>query len=323
MTIERGSCGHGWHFYSAHADKVTPYWTKSLTTRREQKLGIKGFFFRRAMRMIAARIAPDQIPMSRPRVLERNYFSATLTRGCGLPEALVDGVSADGILARAWNNLTHEYREHVLIPFALAEHAESEVIYYVRQYEFQSTSPIRLLFGVGLGTYQLRAWWGDFYQGFLNRRTLESRRRMELLQDLMAWSIEHPREFASAPLLLAARYGTRVIFHPSYRSQVAYTDFLLQSLVAEQLACANPEMHRSYRIDPRGFAALDAFNTEERRHKDSGRVQRILAFIGLLALLASFAQAAAGVKQAWFSDTPSVATPARTCLPASKSSTAP
>ncbi len=279
-------------------------------------MGINKLLFRLAIQRIVTHIAPDRIPLSRPRVFERHYFSATLTGIDGLPEVLVDGLGADEIRARAWNNDASAYIDPVTIPISQAVHAEIDVIYYLRQYEFKSKSASKFLLATWFGVYRLCAWWGDFSQGLFNRRTIEWRQRMQVLQDLMAWSIEHPRNFTSASQLLAMRYGDRVVFHPSYRSQVDYIEFLLQSLAADHLASQAPDQHR-YRIDPRGFTAIDAFNTEERRHKDSGRVQKILAFIGLLALIASFVQAAAGIKQAWFPDPGSVGESTKSCAPTS------
>ncbi|KVF16972.1 hypothetical protein [Burkholderia cepacia] len=52
----------------------------------------------------------------------------------------------------------------------------------------------------------------------------------------------------------------------------------------------------------RNVSGQDEYDTDERRHLDNRKIQRILAFFGLLALVAAGVQAVASVKQAWYAD---------------------
>ncbi|CAJ0716958.1 hypothetical protein LMG8323_03419 [Ralstonia mannitolilytica] len=265
-------------------------------------MGLVGWWrkvaLRAALRKISGRMAPQIIPLSAPRVYGRDYFTATMSFLDGRADVLVSGYSRSLIRGFAWNAAEELYQDSVELSLDDAVSAEFDFTYYLRQYEFRTNSPIRLWVGLVLPLYRFAAWRHDAAQGLFNRRTLQYRERMQVLQDLMAAEVERDSGFVNASTVVTARFGTRVVFHPSYRSRVRHTEFLLQSLVSEGLA-RQEKSPLAYRIAPAGFAALDAFNVEERRHADAQLTQRILVVIGLFALAASFVQAFAAVKQAW------------------------
>lgn len=257
----------------------------------------KKIALRAALRMISNRMAPDRIPLSAPGVYARNYFSATISGIPGRPDVLVSGCEGNSIRGYQWNGGAQRYEDGVLIGLEEAILGDFDFTYYRRQYEFRTSSPARLWAGVRLGWYRFLAFKDDSSQGLFNRRTIQYRERMQVLQELMAAAVEEEAPFVAASTLVSGRYGARVVFHPLYRSRVRHTDFLLQSLAASGLAERDENL--SYRIAPGGFAALDAFNTEERRHRDSVITQKILVVIGGIACVAGLVQAVAAVKQAW------------------------
>ncbi|RQP98865.1 hypothetical protein [Burkholderia stagnalis] len=263
-------------------------------------MNLREYFFRRAMALVVARPAPDRIPLSAPRIYGRKFFSATIS-GLADGNVLVREARRDVLVADAWDG--DRYQTPVHLGYAAASQGTVELTYYLRQYEFRSARPIWFVIAVQFGEYRLKAWWDDRGQGRYNRRTIERRRRMDVLRTLLEHSISEPATPLTAIGVLRNQLGDRCIFHPARQELIRQAQFTLQAFADDELALAANNAG-GYHAAPRAMTVLDEYDTDERQHRNNRAIQRIVAIVGLVAVAAAIVQAVANVKQAWFSDPP-------------------
>ncbi|WP_394144652.1 hypothetical protein [Burkholderia multivorans] len=269
---------------------------------------VREFFFRRAMTLAMAKRAPDRIPMSGERLMQRDYFSVTLSN-LSEGEVLIDKFDGDAVVGRAWVTLPErgeqgEYATEVRIPVSRAAVAKAQYTYYLRQYEFNENNAVTFWLRLIGGDYRVHAWTEDVRQGRYNRQRLARKQRMDLLQWLIDESVAAWRDeasgYRSATEFLTQQHTRRWFRHPAALDRLHYTTLQLESLRAQGLV--KRDDFRRYQACPIALAELDKYNTEERRHKASQSLQWAVMVIGGVALIASIAQAAADIKQAWFSE---------------------
>ncbi|PCE30374.1 hypothetical protein [Burkholderia ubonensis] len=265
-------------------------------------MSLREFFFRRAMKLVTKTPAPDRIPLSAPRIYGRRFFTATISN-LAVGDVLVREARHDVLVADAWDEATERYQTPVHLTYAEASTGDVALISYLRQYEFRSDNPTRFVLGVWLRGYRVQACWDDFRQGRYNRRTIERRRRMDVLRTLLEHSMSEPNTPLAAFGVLRHQLGERWIFHPARQELLNQTEFTLQAFAADGLALI-ANNGGGYRAAPRAMTVLDEYDTEERRHRDNRTIQRFVAVFGALAVAAAIVQAVANVKQAWFSDRP-------------------
>ncbi|MGQ7908766.1 hypothetical protein [Burkholderia sp. BC1] len=262
-------------------------------------MSLREWTFRRAMARVTAKRSPSRIPLSGERLMQRDYFSVALsdlTEG----DVLVDALVGNFIEGRVWvppiePNKSGEYVTPVTIPVARAAMAKAHYTYYLRQYEFSESDSATLWLRLVGGYYHLVAWREDARQGRFNRQSLERRNRMDLLQ----WLIEHAslathgQEYLyQSPLdILTKQHGKRWTRHPAAVETLNYTRLLLQSLHHDQLV--EFDNVAGYRPGPRAIAEIESFLTDERRHKDSQKIQQHLYWVAIAAGLAAAVQAVA------------------------------
>lgn len=264
-------------------------------------MGTREFCLRRALQLTAKYPEPKG---RRPRGSRLIFFAVTFAGVDLSGDVHADGVNASHVAGRGWDAGQTAYVRPVQVPFTQACEALTELRFGFRDYTFRSDDPVRFMLDVWSGRFRFRAWKIDRRLGAYQRRNRERRSRMAVLRRLIELSIGAGGDEGVRPIdLLDVAADEKWFYHPGHLELAQYIRFLLDSLVIEGLA--NRGEH-GYVIEPAAFAALDAFDTEGRRHADNRRLQRLLAFIGLLALIGSLAQAVAAVKQTWYPDLPRV-----------------
>ncbi|RQP98863.1 hypothetical protein [Burkholderia stagnalis] len=265
-------------------------------------MSLREWFFRRAMARAVAKRAPRRIPLTGERLMQRDYFSATLS---GLPEGdvLVDALTRDEVVGRAWVAIPGdpqgqgEYSKDVTIPVTRAAAAQVHYTYYLRQHEYNESDSATLWLRLLGGSYRRDARKEEARQGRFNRQSLERRKRMDLLQWLIDEAVAAARDrtsaYRSALEFLTHQHGKRWMRHPAALQTLHYTTLLLDSLVSEQLVKA--DNGKGYCADPAALAAIEAYATDERRHNDSERTQRRLYCVAIAAGFAAFVQAFAAI----------------------------
>ncbi|RQQ07107.1 hypothetical protein DF107_31670 [Burkholderia stagnalis] len=154
----------------------------------DRPMSLREFFFRRAMKIVAKTPAPDRIPLTAPRIYGRKFFTATIS-DLAAGNVLVREARHGVLVADAWNDTAERYQLPVHVAYSEACQGHVELIYYLRQNEFPSDHPTCFVLGVWFGGYRLRAWWRDFRHGRYNRRTIDRRKRMDVLRTLLDHSI--------------------------------------------------------------------------------------------------------------------------------------
>ncbi|MBR8048870.1 hypothetical protein [Burkholderia multivorans] len=271
---------------------------------------LREWFFRRAMAHVTAKRSPSRIPLTGEKVMQRDYFSATLS-DLDEGDVLVDKLAGDVIEGRAWVGPTEqteygEYKTPVKISVARAALAKTEYTYYLRQYEYKESDSATLWRRLVTGYYHLDAWREDARQGRFNRQSLERRNRMDLLQWLLenAPHATHGLEYRySSPLeILVRQHGQRAIRHPAARETLTYTRMLLEALRHDGLV--EFDNVGGFRPAPRAVAEIESFHTDERRHKDSQSIQKRLFWVAVFTGVAALIQAGAAawpIVQKWLS----------------------
>lgn len=124
-------------------------------------------------------------------------------------------------------------------------------------------------------------------QQLFNRRTLEVRRRLDVLRDVVGATIGGA-DSIDALDLMSARYGARWAGHPGWEAHhrllERHLDLLVQSGELEKCG---------HGYSPTGFAlkTLDESEDEDRKHSANLRVQLLLAVLTLVSAVMAAAQA--------------------------------
>lgn len=128
---------------------------------------------------------------------------------------------------------------------------------------------------IGLGQY------------VFNKRTLETRRRLDILRDVVK-EAESGRNAVGALDLMSRRYGDRWAGHPDWKS---HHDLL--ELHLELLAESGELAKSSSKFRPTGLAlkTLDESEEQDRKHSANLRVQLLLALLTLVSSVMAAAQA--------------------------------
>jgi len=124
-------------------------------------------------------------------------------------------------------------------------------------------------------------------QRLFNRRTLEVRRRLDVLQAVVDATLGR-QESIDALDLMSAKYGYRWADHPGWQ---AHHDLLAQHL---ELLVQAGELEKSgtnYKLTGMSLKALEEAEDEDRKHSANLRVQLLLVVLTLVSAVMAAAQA--------------------------------
>lgn len=133
----------------------------------------------------------------------------------------------------------------------------------------------------------LRRWRHAFAQRLFNRRTLEVRRRLGVLQDVVNATMGG-EESIDALDLMSAKYGDRWAGHPGWEAHHRLLERHLDLLVQSgELAKSGP----NYALTGLALKTLEDAEEEDRKHSANLRVQLLLALLTLVSAAMAAAQA--------------------------------
>ncbi|EDT05837.1 conserved hypothetical protein [Burkholderia ambifaria IOP40-10] len=266
-------------------------------------------WLRQAIELVLKAPSPDRIPLTGDeRLNKRDYFYAGLEGIDPEGDVLIAGLSPTGVLGRPWRDDRYQ-NDIVDIPMARAVRANSTFVYYLRRFEFVERDPFRFWLKVRTGYYKRVARQEERRENRFNRRQLERKERMDVLQAIVRLSMEQDDRTIDPVMIATHLYRRGWIRHPAAEAALQRIRALVRVLVAEGLVEA-VHLNTAYRMSPDAVRVLDQYSTDERRHADSQSLQRRVMIVGGIAAVATAIQAAANVKQAWFerpaSETPVV-----------------
>ena len=133
----------------------------------------------------------------------------------------------------------------------------------------------------------LRRLWDAVAQRIFNRRTLTARRRLDVLREIVADTMNGPTA-VDAMDLMSARYGYRWASHPEWQ---VHHQLLERQL--ELLAESGELRQLDYKFQPTGQALKTLEESEEadRKHVANWRLQALLALLTLVSAIMAAAQA--------------------------------
>lgn len=134
---------------------------------------------------------------------------------------------------------------------------------------------------------RMRRLWHRIAQRLFNRRKLVSKRRSDLLSEVVHL-VERGEASVGSLDIMTARYGARWVDHPAWEQLDRQIRFHLAMLAD------SGELERvNHRFRPTGLAlkAIEEIDEQERRHKENLRVQLVLGVLALGSLAMAAAQA--------------------------------
>ncbi|MDA3672380.1 hypothetical protein PFF91_37455 [Burkholderia cenocepacia] len=259
----------------------------------------KEMWLRKAVKIVQKNPSPDRIPLTGDeRLKQRDYFYAGLDGIDPEGDVLIAGLSQTGVLGRPWHDDRYQ-SDAVDISMARAAKAKPTFVYYLRRFEFIERDPFRFWLKVRTRYYRRVARREERRESRFNRRQLERKERMDVLQAIVRLSMDKDGRTIDAVMIATLLYQRGWIRHPAADEVLQRIRALVRVLVAEGLVeVAQP--NTAYRMLPDAVRVLDQYSTEERRHADSQALQRKVMILGGVAAFATLVQAAANVKQAWF-----------------------
>ncbi|WP_261520867.1 hypothetical protein [Burkholderia multivorans] len=265
-------------------------------------------WLRKAIEIVQKNPSPDRIPLTGDeRLKQRNYFYAGLDGIEGEGDVLIVGLSRSGVLGRPWHDGRYQ-PDAVDIPMARAVQAKPTFVYYLRRFEFIERDPFRFWLKVRTRHYSRVARREERREGRFNRRQLERKERMDVLQAIVRLSMDQDGRTIDAVMIATLLYQRGWIRHPAADEVLQWIRALVRVLVAEGLVEV-VQQNTAYRMLPNAVRVLDQYLTEERRHADSQALQRRVMILGGVAAVATAVQAVVNLKQEWF-DKPARETPA-------------
>ncbi|KUZ80136.1 hypothetical protein [Burkholderia ubonensis] len=259
----------------------------------------KELWLRKAIECVLERPSPDRIPLTGDeRLNQRDYFYAGLDGIDPEGDVLIAGLSSIGVLGRPWHD--DRYQANIVnVPFERAVTAKSTFVYYLRRYEFIEHDPFRFWLKVRTGYYKRLARQEDRRENRFNRRQLERKERMDVLQAIVRLAMDRDDRDIDPVMITTLLYERGWIRHPDGEEVLKRIRALVRVLAAEGLVEV-VQTNTIYRMRPDAVRVLDQYLTEERRHVDSQSLQRKVMILGGTAAVATVVQAVANVKQAWF-----------------------
>lgn len=121
-----------------------------------------------ALEIVGKRPSPDRIPLSRPRIYRRDYYSATIS---DLPvgNLMVRGCNRGVVSGHLWEEEEQRYSKEYVQNWKEVASGNIRITYYLRQYEFVTDSAFRFVLMDRLGAYRMVAWWQDRRLGVFAR----------------------------------------------------------------------------------------------------------------------------------------------------------
>lgn len=261
-----------------------------------QRIHSSVFYY--AIRKALKKPSPDRIPLTGyERLQGRDYFTVNI--GPEENRRLFLITAMDDRSATAYHFALDDDRGRLCsIPLDGMRGMFLSVTYYFKEIQFGYDSPYPFL----ISTFLRLHWWQlilrRFMQAMFNRKRLVRAKRLEILSLLAEDALQkEATPSVTAQTLIQMLHpsiypSVNAVLHPEYHQARRYYQFLLESLATtDDLTAQN---NRTFQVNGQAFATLSAAETDDRRHEDQIRSQRVL-----MALTAALV--VVGILQVWVS----------------------
>ena len=171
-----------------------------------------------------------------------------------------------------------------------AESVEVTHFYGLDEVRFQGLAALAVgrTFGLPYARIHLARIANAIAQRFFNRRPLATRRRLDLLRDVVEMVSTGEASAVSALDMMSHRHGYRWAGHPGWQAHQKVVEVLLE-LLAESGELK--EVGHGFRPTGQALKTLEDYEDQDRRHRSNLRVQGLLAVLAALGLVTAAAQA--------------------------------
>jgi len=240
----------------------------------------------RALKKAFAKIAPNRIPMSGPESEKNDFYSTRIM--LGEQTALVQRLDENKVSILKYNQETDTCDIEDEILLTEIDLKTIETTHYLHNYYTTyvgiNSFILHCLTKKDYIKVKLKRVLNSIAQSRFNNRELEIKPRYELLSYLIDNHGISQKEF-SIVSLSSSMYTLRFFGHPDREQCQNKLKMYVESFVE------SGELSRvagGYKVNGKAIVTLEQFQTEERRHKDSVKLQYSMVLLTfLLAILAS------------------------------------
>jgi hypothetical protein len=233
--------------------------------------------------------ATNRIPRSLPGAKKLDCYVVY----AGGPEdkwpLLVDKLDKRGVTGRWWDGESHSYEAS--LPNELLFSGQIYISRYIETYEFRHESM------AGFLIQELLAWpilvkvTNRVRQNLFNKRKLVRQERIAVLKIILAATLSN-RNFLIDPVSLASSiHSYRIFYHPQKDDLINYYNLLLKSFV--ETGDLLPHEGISYKLASKALATLADFETDDRKHHDQVKQQKLIVILTLALVVVGIIQAIA------------------------------
>ncbi|MGV8867622.1 MAG: hypothetical protein ACOH2S_11915 [Janthinobacterium svalbardensis] len=246
---------------------------------------LKKILLKRLLNRANKKLAPRIIPMSRPKSLERNYYSIEFT-GENQKYFIFNEIYDETVKLSKPNTDGSIDDIEIMLDDLLDLNFKGS--YYLKDYEFPSTSITNFEILNTLKIYNLTASIDKYQQWRYNKRSIAQLDRFKILKYLVEETIKNPDTKFNVIAVIGDIFDFRILLHPSYKARKRYYDLIFKSLADEGLISYE---NLNYTLNAKALTALNNYEQELRRYKYSIFLQWVLSIITLLSVVGIFIQA--------------------------------
>ncbi|MBM4946147.1 hypothetical protein HYO28_22045 [Vibrio parahaemolyticus] len=243
-----------------------------------------------AMKLSMIKPSPRNIPMSRPRCMDNDFYSVevyfpNLSYEFNCRERHEKGITGwlwveggEGVDASLLTDCFEEEKYSLTI----------ERYYKCKQYNYKSS--LRFLFNYYLRAHRVKHFVRSISQAFFNQKELVTADRIDLLKYMFHQTKEQENYRVSVLFYGAELYGERFLFHPKRRKWTKHIELVFDSLVESGELKKTSSLQ--YELTPRALVTISEYELSEKHHLDnvsnSRKITRLtfaIVLIGFLTLL--------------------------------------
>ncbi|PDS99271.1 hypothetical protein CO659_00180 [Rhizobium sp. S9] len=240
--------------------------------------------------------SPAEIPTSGERALQNDCYSSYLLDEAG--EARLSIREIDGNEVRGkWSLDGQNFTEDRAIPLSELPSYTLYVQHYYRGWTFYSVGVPKFLRYRWSRWPWIRVKFDRFLQSRFNKKELARKRRMDVLEYVLAETMKDRTFQTNATTLLTHLYSVRWVHRPDKDELMNYYEFTLDAL-KDSGDLATTE-HHGYRLTPKALNTVTAYVEDERRHNDNKKIQTWIVILTVALTIVGVAQAAAAVYEQW------------------------
>lgn len=229
------------------------------------------------------------IPRSGSKGEKVNCYSIFINDNNG-PFILVDNFKDDKIFILKW--VDHQFQDKYSLDISDIDKYELEIHHYYGLYNLYYTNILNYAFRYITKFDCIKIFFfkriNSVTQFFFNKKKLITKKRLELLHIIVDIRLDTGQRVFNITDLMTRLYSLRWAIHPSADDQMNRLEYYLESLVSSgELKNEN----LGYALTGKAISTLEQYEEEERRHRATVNLQRLLVLLTFIIILVGLIQA--------------------------------